>query len=115
MSIQNKGVVRKRGNNDCKTGQVLNGSHFQDASGLLSAASALSKPAEDIGNDSRVEALWAIKAMEHSQVYFNVSFNRPTLAPLQSGSRSSAARRMCSAYVISDFNAGLWSSLFRLD
>ena len=33
---------------------------------------------EIYGNDSRVEALWAIKAMEHAEVYFNVrihSFN----------------------------------------
>ena len=30
--------------------------------------------AEEIyGNDERIEALWAIKAMEHAEVYFNVS------------------------------------------
>lgn len=29
--------------------------------------------AEDYGNDERIEALWAIKAMEHAEVYFNVS------------------------------------------
>ena len=27
---------------------------------------------EIYGNDSRVEALWAIKAMEHAEVYFNI-------------------------------------------
>ena len=26
----------------------------------------------DYGNDERVEVLWAIKAMEHAEVYFNV-------------------------------------------
>ena len=26
----------------------------------------------DYGNDERIEALWAIKAMEHAEVYFNV-------------------------------------------
>ncbi len=45
---------------------------YQDASGLLSAAETLSKPSEEFGNDSRVEALWAMKAMEHAEVYFNV-------------------------------------------
>ena len=25
------------------------------------------------GNDERIEALWAIKAMEHAEVYFNVN------------------------------------------
>ena len=28
---------------------------------------------EMYGNDERIEALWAIKAMEHAEVYFNVS------------------------------------------
>ena len=28
---------------------------------------------EIYGNDERIEALWAIKAMEHAEVYFNVS------------------------------------------
>ena len=27
---------------------------------------------EIYGNDERIEALWAIKAMEHAEVYFNV-------------------------------------------
>ncbi len=39
----------------------------------MAAAGALSAPSEDYGNDSRVEALWAMKAMEHAEVYFNVS------------------------------------------
>merc|ERR1711860_440763 len=31
------------------------------------------KMAEEIyGNDERIEALWAIKAMEHAEVYFNI-------------------------------------------
>ena len=46
---------------------------FQGAAGLLAGAGQLSQPAEDFGNDSRVEALWAMKAMEHAEVYFNVS------------------------------------------
>ena len=29
---------------------------------------------EIYGNDERIEALWAIKAMEHAEVYFNVSY-----------------------------------------
>lgn len=42
------------------------------AEGLLAAAGALSRPSEEFGNDSRVESLWAMKAMEHAEVYFNI-------------------------------------------
>jgi len=38
----------------------------------LAAAGALSGDTEDYGNDSRVEALWAMKAINHAEVYFNV-------------------------------------------
>ena len=40
---------------------------------MLAGASQLNAPADEYGNDSRVEALWAMKAMEHAEVYFNVS------------------------------------------
>ena len=30
------------------------------------------KPSEEFGNDERVEALWAMKAYEHAEVYFNI-------------------------------------------
>ena len=46
---------------------------LQGAEGLMAAASTLAMPGEEFGNDERVEALWAIKAMEHAEVYFNVS------------------------------------------
>jgi len=42
------------------------------AEGLMAGASALARPGEEYGNDERVEALWAIKAMEHAEVYFNI-------------------------------------------
>jgi len=42
------------------------------AEGLLAAKEALSAPAEEYGNDSRVEELWAMKAVEHAEVYFNL-------------------------------------------
>eukprot|EP00095_Tigriopus_kingsejongensis_P001969 maker-scaffold886_size84816-snap-gene-0.27 protein:Tk01969 transcript:maker-scaffold886_size84816-snap-gene-0.27-mRNA-1 annotation:"upf0368 protein cxorf26 homolog" len=42
------------------------------AAGLLAAADTLAQPAEEFGNDSRVESLWAMKAMEHAEVYFNI-------------------------------------------
>lgn len=45
---------------------------LQSADGLLAAAEALSSTSEDYGNDSRVEALWAMKAINHAEVYFNV-------------------------------------------
>ncbi|XP_058473524.1 protein PBDC1 [Solea solea] len=40
--------------------------------GATSAAHALSLPAEAYGNDSRVEAMWAMKAYNHAEVYFNL-------------------------------------------
>ena len=38
----------------------------------MAGAAALARPGEEYGNDERVEALWAIKAMEHAEVYFNL-------------------------------------------
>ncbi|XP_053688382.1 protein PBDC1 [Sabethes cyaneus] len=32
----------------------------------------LSRPAEEFGNDGTVEELWAMKAVEHAEVYFNL-------------------------------------------
>ncbi|CAK1585687.1 unnamed protein product [Parnassius mnemosyne] len=32
----------------------------------------LTRPAEEFGNDETLEHLWAAKAMEHSDIYFNV-------------------------------------------
>jgi hypothetical protein len=32
----------------------------------------LGSTSEEYGNDSRVETLWAMKAIEHAEVYFNV-------------------------------------------
>uniref|UniRef100_A0A8C6WNT4 Polysaccharide biosynthesis domain containing 1 n=1 Tax=Neogobius melanostomus TaxID=47308 RepID=A0A8C6WNT4_9GOBI len=40
--------------------------------GATSAAHALSLPADAYGNDPRLEAMWAIKASEHAEVYFNL-------------------------------------------
>jgi len=41
--------------------------------GLTGAnAGLLSRPAEEYVNDAGVEALWAIKAYEHAEVYFNL-------------------------------------------
>lgn len=34
----------------------------------------LNKPADEFENDEMVENLWAMKAFEHAEVYFNVSF-----------------------------------------
>ena len=42
------------------------------AEGLLAAAGTLARPSEEFGNDERVEALWAMKAYEHAEVYFNI-------------------------------------------
>uniref|UniRef100_A0A3B3ZFM0 Polysaccharide biosynthesis domain-containing protein n=1 Tax=Periophthalmus magnuspinnatus TaxID=409849 RepID=A0A3B3ZFM0_9GOBI len=40
--------------------------------GASAAAHALSLPAEAYGNDPRLEAMWAIKASDHAEVYFNL-------------------------------------------
>ena len=39
----------------------------------MAAAGTLGRSADEYGNDSRVETLWAMKAMEQAEVYFNVS------------------------------------------
>nr|CAG4648982.1 EOG090X0HAI [Polyphemus pediculus] len=42
------------------------------ADSLLAAASLLDRPAEEFVNDSTIEELWAIKAFEHAEIYFNL-------------------------------------------
>lgn len=32
----------------------------------------LTRPAEEFGNDPSLETMWAIKAYEHAEIYFNV-------------------------------------------
>ncbi|XP_043520766.1 protein PBDC1 [Frieseomelitta varia] len=39
---------------------------------LIAGTSVLSRPAEEFDNDPSVEAMWAMKAMEHAEVYFNI-------------------------------------------
>lgn len=38
----------------------------------MAAQSALSSDSSGFGNDERVEQLWALKAIEHAEVYFNL-------------------------------------------
>ncbi|XP_054916655.1 protein PBDC1 [Poeciliopsis prolifica] len=40
--------------------------------GASAAANALSLPAEAYGNDPRLEVMWAMKAYNHAEVYFNL-------------------------------------------
>ncbi|XP_060917588.1 protein PBDC1 [Labrus mixtus] len=40
--------------------------------GASAAAHALSRRAEDYENDSRLEEMWAMKAYNHAEVYFNL-------------------------------------------
>ncbi|KAM4677819.1 protein PBDC1 [Discoglossus pictus] len=42
------------------------------ATEALSVAQALSLPAESYGNDPNVEMIWAMKAYQHAEVYFNL-------------------------------------------
>ncbi|CAB3375137.1 Hypothetical predicted protein [Cloeon dipterum] len=42
------------------------------AGGLMSGAALLSRPAEEFGNDSSIETMWAVKAYNHAEIYFNL-------------------------------------------
>ncbi|XP_028661796.1 protein PBDC1 [Erpetoichthys calabaricus] len=42
------------------------------AEGAMSAAHALSLPAEAYGNDPQLEMMWAMKAFQHAEIYFNL-------------------------------------------
>nr|CAD7594794.1 unnamed protein product [Timema genevievae] len=42
------------------------------AESLMAGAGILSRSADEFDNDPSVEAMWAIKAMEHAEVYFNI-------------------------------------------
>ncbi|XP_012264271.2 protein PBDC1 [Athalia rosae] len=39
---------------------------------LIAGTSVLSRPAEEFENDPSVEAMWAMKAFEHAEIYFNI-------------------------------------------
>ncbi|TRY65439.1 hypothetical protein DNTS_008770 [Danionella cerebrum] len=40
--------------------------------GATAAAHALSLPAEAYGNDAQLEVMWAMKAYNHAEIYFNL-------------------------------------------
>uniref|UniRef100_A0A8C2FWF4 Polysaccharide biosynthesis domain containing 1 n=1 Tax=Cyprinus carpio TaxID=7962 RepID=A0A8C2FWF4_CYPCA len=44
----------------------------QGVEGATAAAHALSLPAEAYGNDARLEVMWAMKAYNHAEVYYNL-------------------------------------------
>lgn len=48
-------------------------SEFETPLIILHPQDVLKRPAEEFGNDESVESLWAMKAFEHYEVYFNVS------------------------------------------
>ncbi|XP_019369866.1 PREDICTED: protein PBDC1 [Gavialis gangeticus] len=55
----------------------------QGPGGAAAAARALSLPAEAYGNDPGVEMMWAMKAAQHAEVYFNlISSVDPTFLKL---------------------------------
>ncbi|XP_068190316.1 protein PBDC1 [Antennarius striatus] len=59
--------------NLCLTGMASdNGLASLGPQGAAAAAHALSLPGEAYGNDSRVEVMWAMKAYNHAEVYFNL-------------------------------------------
>ncbi|KAK0168735.1 hypothetical protein PV327_002506 [Microctonus hyperodae] len=39
---------------------------------LLAGTSLLSRPAEEFENDAMIETMWAMKAFEHAEIYFNI-------------------------------------------
>ena len=76
---------------------------FQGAEGLMAAAGTLGRSADEYGNDSRVETLWAMKAMEQAEVYFNVSY------PLESRNMWMQNSALCES-----FDWGLCGYLYSL-
>ncbi|XP_073510155.1 protein PBDC1 isoform X1 [Phyllobates terribilis] len=50
----------------------LGGLNSLGAAEAMSVAEALSLPAESYGNDPNVEMVWAMKAYQHAEVYFNL-------------------------------------------
>ncbi|XP_075160509.1 protein PBDC1 [Haematobia irritans] len=44
---------------------------------LMHGASLLSRPADEFGNDGLVEEMWAVKAMDHAEVFFNLITSVP--------------------------------------
>ena len=64
-------VILKQYLYDCREIMSLNNMGV-GAEGLLAAKSALSAPSDQFGNDGRVEEMWAMKAAEHAEVYFNL-------------------------------------------
>ena len=52
--------------------QMSLNNHGVGAEGLLAAQSVLGAGPDQLGNDGRVEELWALKAIEHAEVYFNL-------------------------------------------
>ncbi|XP_053321509.1 protein PBDC1 [Spea bombifrons] len=53
-------------------GEAMGGLGSLGAAEALSVAQALSLPAEAYGNDPNVEMIWAMKAYQHAEVYFNL-------------------------------------------
>ncbi|XP_066570587.1 protein PBDC1 isoform X2 [Amia ocellicauda] len=45
---------------------------FRGVEGASAAAHALSLPAEAYGNDPQLEMMWAMKAYQHAEIYFNL-------------------------------------------
>ncbi|XP_043288112.1 protein PBDC1 [Venturia canescens] len=39
---------------------------------LIAGSSVLSRPAEEFENDATIESMWAMKAYEHAEIYFNI-------------------------------------------
>lgn len=52
--------------------EIVGGLGALGATEALSVAQALSLPAEAYGNDPNVEMIWAMKAYQHAEVYFNI-------------------------------------------
>ncbi|MBN3316503.1 PBDC1 protein, partial [Atractosteus spatula] len=53
-------------------GNMLAGRRREGAEGAAAAAHALSLPAEAYGNDPQLEMMWAMKAYQHAEIYFNL-------------------------------------------
>uniref|UniRef100_A0A672K7Y5 Polysaccharide biosynthesis domain containing 1 n=1 Tax=Sinocyclocheilus grahami TaxID=75366 RepID=A0A672K7Y5_SINGR len=77
--------------------------------GATAAAHALSLPAEAYGNDAQLEVMWAMKAYNHAEVYYNVtSLARFQSSVLKSADAKEKWRPFCNQFegVVEDFNYG---------
>ncbi|KAJ7987065.1 hypothetical protein DPEC_G00334890 [Dallia pectoralis] len=69
LLTERSGVIGSKGRIAMASG---NGLASLGVEGATAAAQALSLPAEAYGNDPQLEVMWAMKAYNHAEIYFNL-------------------------------------------